>query len=419
MSLAPLSDAQRNRRADGVLQVVLFGIKRRLDAIDIHPQALGLTGAVVGDEDMLEGLLLDHVGLGRNLQRVLRPLAHDVDAELLVALVKIPATMFLAHIHARDHAGIPRRLAHAHPRAVTEGVRLFEIACVAKIETHAFLQDQRRAELAFRPLLFARERNPARRPDRHREAVALAHIERGVQDEVGDVQLSVEVSTLRAGEPAIERGLRFGAPRRNLARRRSNFARQRGPARGVFRRLRHEDARGGVLRVAVLRGLRRVPEERLHRIEIFLRERIELVVVTRSAVQRCTEPDPTRRGDAVVGVVRLVLLVDGSALVRRRIAAMEARRRLLIRRRVIEQIPRELFQCELVELHVLVERLDHPVAIRPHLAVVVEVEPMRIGVTRGVEPVTPAMLAPRRRCHQSLHELLVVVRRLVLHERLD
>ena len=368
---------------------------------------------------MLEGLLLDHVGFRRNFQRVLRPLAHDVDAELLVALVKIPATMVLAHIHARDHAGIPRRLAHAHPRAVTEGVRLFEIACVAKIETHAFLQDQRRAELAFRPLLFARERNPARRPDRHREAVALAHIERGVQDEVGDVQLSVEVSTLRAGEPAIERGLRFGAPRRNLARRRSNFARQRGPARGVFRRLRHEDARGGVLRVAVLRGLRRVPEERLHRIEIFLRERIELVVVTRSAVQRCTEPDPTRRGDAVVGVVRLVLLVDGSALVRRRIAAMEARRRLLIRRRVIEQIPRELFQCELVELHVLVERLDHPVAIRPHLAVVVEVEPMRIGVTRGVEPVTPAMLAPRRRCHQSLHELLVVVRRLVLHERLD
>ena len=49
---------------------------------------------------------------------------------------------------------------------------------------------------------------------------------------------------------------------------------------------------------------------------------------------------------------------------------------------------------------VAVERLDDPVAIGPHLAVVVEVQAVRVGVARGIEPVAGAMLALVRRGHE-------------------
>ena len=58
-----------------------------------------------------------------------------------------------------------------------------------------------------------------------------------------------------------------------------------------------------------------------------------------------------------------------------------------------QQVAGELLDCEPVERHVAVEGVDHPIAIRPHLAVIVDVEAVRVGVARGVEPVAGAMLA--------------------------
>ena len=50
---------------------------------------------------------------------------------------------------------------------------------------------------------------------------------------------------------------------------------------------------------------------------------------------------------------------------------------------------------------VAVEGVDHPVAVRPHLAVVVEVDAVRVGVAGRIEPVAGAVLAPVRRGQQS------------------
>ena len=67
-----------------------------------------------------------------------------------------------------------------------------------------------------------------------------------------------------------------------------------------------------------------------------------------------------------------------------------------------QQVAGQLFDGELVERHVAVEGVDHPVAIRPDLAVVVEVDAVGVGVAGGVEPVAAAVLAPVRRGQQLI-----------------
>ena len=59
----------------------------------------------------------------------------------------------------------------------------------------------------------------------------------------------------------------------------------------------------------------------------------------------------------------------------------------MFQRAVRQQIAGELLDGELVELLILVERLDDPIAIGPHFAVVVEVHAMRIGISGRIEPI--------------------------------
>ena len=165
--------------------------------------------------------------------------------------------------------------------------------------------------------------------------------------------------------------------------------------------------------------LRRVVEERRQRVELLLRERVELVVVADRAAGGQAEPDLRRRLGAVAGVEDEVFLVDRAALVGRDVAAVEAGGDLLIERAVRQQVAGQLLDRELVERLVLVEGVDDPVAVGPDLAVVVEVDAVRVGVAGGVEPVAAAMLAPVRRRQQLIDVLLVGVRRLVVDERLD
>ena len=80
---------------------------------------------------------------------------------------------------------------------------------------------------------------------------------------------------------------------------------------------------------------------------------------------------------------------------------------VLVERRFGQQVAGQLLDRELVERQVAVERVDDPVAVGPHLAVVVEVDAVRVGVAGRVEPVAAAMLAPVRRRQQLVDELLV------------
>ena len=121
------------------------------------------------------------------------------------------------------------------------------------------------------------------------------------------------------------------------------------------------------------------------------------MVVADGAAGRQPQPDLRRRLGAVAGVEDQVLLGDGAAFVGRDVAAVEAGGDLLVERAVGQQIAGQLLDRELVERHVAVEGVDDPVAIGPDLAVVVEVDAVRVGVAGDVEPVAAAMLAPVRR----------------------
>ena len=66
--------------------------------------------------------------------------------------------------------------------------------------------------------------------------------------------------------------------------------------------------------------------------------------------------------------------------------------------------------------HVAVEGLNDPIAVRPHLAIVVEMDAVRVGIAGVIEPVAPAMFAPVGRLQQFVNQLVVSFRRAVGRE---
>ena len=183
-----------------------------------------------------------------------------------------------------------------------------------------------------------------------------------------------------------------------------DLGRERVPARtvGVGGQVDHGAA--AILHVAVEAGLGRVAEEGGQRVEILGRERVELVVVALRAVGRQAQVDPADRLHAVGGVVGEVLFDDGAAFIGRGVAPLETGRDQLRLRRIRQQVAGDLLDRELVERLVRVEGFDHPVAVGPHLARVVEVQAVGVGVARGIEPIAGAVLAVRRRRHQLVHQ---------------
>ena len=279
------------------------------------------------------------------------------------------------------------------------------------------MQDGRGAQLAIRlPSDFTHS------PELHGRAADAAHfiasafIERHVGDET--IARDVFIKCLRLGrcEPLAELTARLLLALLAGLVCLYNLLRQGSPTRAVRHAGNHQ-ARRAVLDVAVLRGLRGVAEEGGHGVVVTLRPGIELVVVALAAVRGEAHVNPAHRLHAVRRHVHQVLLVDGAAFVCGDVATLEAGGDELRFGWVRQEITGDLFNGELVEGLVVVERTDDPVAIRPHLAVVVEVEAVGVAVAGGIEPVAPTMLAPFLRLHELIHELLIGIGRLVFHER--
>ena len=86
--------------------------------------------------------------------------------------------------------------------------------------------------------------------------------------------------------------------------------------------------------------------------------------------------------------------------------------------RLRQQVAGELLDQEAVVGHVIVERLDHPVAPEPGMAAAVDREAVGIGVPRGVEPVEGQALAEMRALEEVLDQVLVRLRVAAGDERL-
>ena len=217
------------------------------------------------------------------------------------------------------------------------------------------------------------------------------------------------------------RGVRVRDPGHELVHGRPQ-ARQAGVEVGDLPLLvgrRQLDRRCGRRDVAVEARIGGRVEEGVERIELPGRERIELVIVADGALPRETQPHVGERGRAIDRIAEEELVVDRAPLARRDVAPREAGGRPLVARGVRQEVARDLLDGEPVEGHVGVEGAHDPVAVGPHLPLVVEMEAVRVGVAGGIEPVPGHLLAVMRAREQPIDELLVGVGRRVGGEDRD
>ena len=175
--------------------------------------------------------------------------------------------------------------------------------------------------------------------------------------------------------------------------------------------------RGGVLGVSIHGVLSGVVEERRQRIEISHGERIKLMVVTDCTTRRHPQPDLSECFRPVASIEHVVFFWDRAPFAGGDVAPVEARLNLLIERPVWQQVTRQLFDRELIERDVPIERGNHAFAIRPHFTEVVEMDPVSIRITGRVEPIPSAVFAPLPGLHQLVDQCFIGVGRLVVNER--
>ena len=119
---------------------------------------------------------------------------------------------------------------------------------------------------------------------------------------------------------------------------------------------------------------------------VFMRDRIELVRMTLSTLCRQAQPGRAGGGDAIGHrVVAKLQRIDSAFFIEHRVA-MKARGHQLALRRVGKHIAGKLLDCELIKRHVVVDRADHPIAIRPDAAIAIFFVAVGVGVARQIKP---------------------------------
>ena len=247
--------------------------------------------------------------------------------------------------------------------------------------------------------------------DRMGRAVELEDRPRGVIEIEthplgGLLEGSLQRAVLARREPLAKRLADRGRAARDLRVGRSCLRAEVVPQLAIGLCGHHQDRRR-VGDIAVHDVLRGVPEKRRHRVKLALLNRIELVVVAGGATDRETEKDAADGLRPVLRVDRLVFLRNDTTLIRSDVVALKSSRHELVKRWIRQQVAGNLLHRELVERLVLVQRLDDPVTIGVHLAVVVDVDPMGITVARRIKPVARPMLAPVHGGEQRVDQLLV------------
>ena len=164
-----------------------------------------------------------------------------------------------------------------------------------------------------------------------------------------------------------------------------------------------------------------VAEQRcLEPVVVLLRNRIELVVVAAGAVDRQPERAFANRADDLVEIVvpplRVVLLAKQHA----RTHAQKSGGDEAVVGSAVHLVAGDLLDQEAVVRLVVVERLDHVVAVTPGIgAMGVVLEARRVRVARDVEPEPSVAFAVVRRGEQAVDEAFPRIRRSIRDERID
>ena len=97
-------------------------------------------------------------------------------------------------------------------------------------------------------------------------------------------------------------------------------------------------------------------------------DRVVFVVVALSAGYRHAQPSHAGGCDTVNNVEVSILGIDEPSFIAGHYIAMETASNLLLNRGVRNEIASKLCDGELVERHVRIESMDHPLTPKPHVA---------------------------------------------------
>ena len=139
-----------------------------------------------------------------------------------------------------------------------------------------------------------------------------------------------------------------------------------------------------------------VCEERAQRIEIARLDWIKLVIVTLGTTNRLPQPDGAYRANAIGEHPGFIIFRLRAALLGGEEQTVESGTHFLLEAADGQQVAGELFAGENIKGFVLVERLDHIIAVRPDVPRIVRVIPNRVGKPHHVEPAQSHPLAVMR-----------------------
>ena len=153
--------------------------------------------------------------------------------------------------------------------------------------------------------------------------------------------------------------------------------------------------------------LLQVVEEGEELVELFLAQGIVLVLMAASAAEAQPHPNHPHGLDPVDDVLGAPLLVDRASLGVDAVITVKTRGDQLVVGRLVEQIPGELLDGELIEGLVGVERPDHPVSPGPLAVLEVVVIAMAVSIAGAVKPPGRQALSEARRCQQAIDRLRI------------
>ena len=155
----------------------------------------------------------------------------------------------------------------------------------------------------------------------------------------------------------------------------------------------------------------RIGEESKKLIELALRKWIVLVIVALRAPHGEAEIcRPERRSPVYQLLIAELLDVDSVLSVCNGVA-LKSSRHLLLNSCVRQQVTGNLFQEELVERHVAIQRVDHPMAITPCMwSYVVLLVTIAVGVAGQIEPVPSPLFPIMLRFQQPVDDALICIR---------
>ena len=144
--------------------------------------------------------------------------------------------------------------------------------------------------------------------------------------------------------------------------------------------------------VVVAIGIFGLVEDRVELVVVLDGDRIVLVRMALGTPHRQSHPNLQRRIDTVFHGRDSELLIIGPPFIIAQGRAMKSRCDTLSHRGTFKQISGELFDGELIVRHIVVERMDHPIAIGPKIPCQILLVPFGIGVASQIEPQAAPML---------------------------